>query len=178
MWPSSWSSWASGRLKSFLWMLFTTFCSSSSLSSSSSSGTGRARGYPTSAETPGQVCGRKRLPYLTSCSPFVSAHCRCSRGCREAGPGPGAASGCPTESGSTRVCCPRTSSDGGSEGDGDDSETWSPRPRMHFQVLVCRTAGSGPAQTWESLLQWSEVRMRPGRLLGRSSRLKYHTRFQ
>lgn len=47
-----------------------------------------------------------------------------------------------------------------------------------FMVLVCRTGGSGSAQTWESLLQWSEVRMRPGRLLGRSSRLKYHTRFQ
>ena len=35
----------------------------------------------------------------------------CSRGCREAAAGPGAASGCPTGSGSTRVYCPLTSSD-------------------------------------------------------------------
>lgn len=67
-----------------------------------------------------------------SCSPFDSTHCRCSRGCREAGPGPGAVSGCPTESGSTRACCPQTSSDEESEGDGDKNKT----RLKYFLVLV------------------------------------------
>lgn len=49
---------------------------------------------------------------------------------------------------------------------------------MKVWRFCCFVGGSGSAQTWEPLLQWSEVRMRPGRLLGRSSRLKYQTRFQ